>query len=187
MGQMPQLTLDRGFPRRTLAFALGIPAALLGHLAVFASGHAAGGPHHSFVVDATLAAGFTVFAWMALSSLRLASHAAQGSIVASRLEHLLPSLAPLGASALAWYAAIEILEGRPIVSLAAILSVVLAAAVLHAGLRALARALATIAVAVLAPAKPGSPPFAVRVVPAVAPRAYARCQIDARSPRAPPF
>ncbi len=132
------------------ALTLGLLASLIAHTALFGGGHAMGGAYHDALVQlAGAGCGGFVLALAALAWTG-SRRAADGSVLSARLATRLPALPSLVASAGAWFAIGERIEGRHADAglLATITVVVLAAAAVLAIGRWLVRRLAGAVIAV---------------------------------------
>jgi len=132
------------------AIALGAPAALLAHMALFGGGHTVGGSLHDLVLYGTFAAAALFALALSLLAWRGASLVSTGSILAARLYTHLPSPSAIFGSALAIYAGIESLEARhdPANLVLLVCALFAAAFLLQTLARCTIRAFATIAIAI---------------------------------------
>ncbi len=131
---------------------LGLLASLLAHAAIYGGDHVAGGAYHSSLMVLALVGvgGFVVaiavLAWFG------ARRRADGSILASALRPFVPPVAALVASSSVWFATIESLESEhswnaSLVTVA--LFLIAAGLLINMASRALVRAIAEIAVAIV--------------------------------------
>jgi len=132
------------------ALALGLPAAVLAHMAVFGGAHEAGGRYHSLLVDGVSLCVALLAIALGASAAASAKFTLDGSIVAARLRRFTPTFAALAVSAVGWYESIEALERAAILpSVLAVLAIVAAAALLFLIANALIGAVSHAAVAIL--------------------------------------
>jgi len=91
----------------TGAVLLGLPVALLAHVATYGNEHLIGGSAHALVMEVGFVlaalAGVTAIATCLLSS----RSAESGSVLAARLSAYLPAWLPLALCALGWFLGIE--------------------------------------------------------------------------------
>jgi hypothetical protein len=137
------------------AALLGVPAALLAHMAAFTgSNHTIGGAFHEALIEGSLAAVLAFAVLLGALFLQSAGHATgsirDGSVLAAHLQTYLPSVFGLAAMSALWYGIIEALEphhdGAPFLLL---LAAFFAAAIFVRFLAsAIVRALASIVVAI---------------------------------------
>lgn len=132
------------------ALALGLPAAVLAHMAIFGGAHTAGGRFHTLVLDGVSLCAALLAIALGASAAASAKFTLDGTIVATRLRRFMPSLVALGTSTAFWYEAIESLERASLIPPAfALLAIVAAAALLFVLADALIGAVAHAAVAIL--------------------------------------
>ncbi len=93
------------------AVSLGLLAAFLGHAMVYGGGHVMGGSYAEMLrlvaTLATLAAGI---AWLA-TTWACGAHICDGTVIAARMDRLLPSTSAVVAAAIAWFTLAESIEG----------------------------------------------------------------------------
>jgi hypothetical protein len=94
------------------ALALGLLASLVAHGGLYGGGHSMGGDYHALLVQLALAGGLTLAGFFGLLACDGARAAVNGSVLAARLATRLPGFGALFASATAWYAAAELVEGQ---------------------------------------------------------------------------
>ncbi|MDQ2681201.1 MAG: hypothetical protein M3Y21_09335 [Candidatus Eremiobacteraeota bacterium] len=166
------------------ALALGLPVALLAHVAAFGTEHSLGGAYHQALsVTAALISIGVVLALMAMAC-SSAQATQTGSVLAARLFALLPGTAPLSAAAVGWFCLIESVEPQhrpaPLLTGAAL---VLAALLIGMIARGLTTLLAEITISILSlDFSPRVPVFATQPIgraphalsPAVRRRLYSR-------------
>lgn len=132
------------------SLALGLPAAVLAHMAVFGGAHAAGGRFHTLVLDGVALCAVLLAIAFGASAVVSAKFTLDGTIVATRLRRFMPSLIAVGTSAAIWYEAIESFERASLIPPAfALFAIVAAAALLFVLADALIAAIAHAAVAIL--------------------------------------
>jgi hypothetical protein len=170
------------------ALALGLLASLIAHTALFGGEHQMGGAYHAAIFTLASSAvggllvGFAALAWLG------ARHTADGSILAARLGHHLPGIAPLLAATTLCFALCERLE--PEHAARGLLPLVVALAVAAWLTRALAQvAIAALAGAIIAidrsPFAPRTPVWVRLAVPVVAVKPAPR--LRRRFARPPPI
>lgn len=132
------------------SLTLGLLASLAAHAALYGRGHAMGGEYHTLLLEAALAGALSLLAFFGALAWGGSKHAADGSIVGTRLQARLPSAVALFSSALLWYAAAEAIEPHhsPARPLAAALALALAAWVLARLARAFVQVVAGAVIAV---------------------------------------
>ena len=131
----------RKFP---VALALGLPVAVLAHMASFGDAHTLGGHAHRLLLDGTITALCAIMAALLGAAIIFASARTNGSIVASRLTALLPDPAFIFGASVVWIGLIERIESThqmafPVIAAALILITLAAHAALRFGIRVLAR------------------------------------------------
>jgi len=132
------------------ALALGLPAAVLSHMAIFGGAHEAGGKFHTLVLDG-VALSVALFAIaLGASAAFSAKFTLDGTIVAARLRRYMPSLLAVAASTVGWYELIEGLERAALLPPAiALVALACAAALVFLLANALIGTVAHAAVAIL--------------------------------------
>lgn len=150
------------------ALAVGLPAAVLGHMAIFGGAHEAGGQFHTLVLDGVTLCVALLAVALGASAAFSAKFTLDGTIVAARLRRCMPSLAAVAASTAAWYELMEGLERAALLpSAIAVLALVCAAALVFVLANALIETVAHAAVAILrAPAPQDLARYCVRFVAA---------------------
>jgi hypothetical protein len=132
--------------------SLGLLTALLAHEAVYGSSHAAGGPYHA-ALNLLALTGLGAFAVLTACVAWLGARQADGSILARALRAYLPGFRELAAVGALWFALIERIEPEHAVHaplLLIIAALAFAAWLISAACRSFARALAAIALAIVA-------------------------------------
>ncbi len=181
------MVLMRKIAGWTGALLLGLPVALLAHMATYGGEHVVGGAEHGFVVaTALLVASLAAVIGVAATVLS-SRHAQSGSVSAARIGAYLPAWLPLALTAFAWFWGVERLESSHVVfSLPIILGLALVAWLTVRGARAVLRGLAGFAVAWYAPGRSGRGFTALRL-PTVAPVATPLAPLRRRFARPPPL
>lgn len=131
--------------RRVAAILLGLPVAVFAHVAIFGHEHVIAGAHHNDVMDAALTVVAMLATLLALGSFLGSRRVADGSILAARMTAHLPSW-PLAITSLGWFALLEHFENRS-PSVAGMFVVALVALAVMLGLRAFAKMLARVTLA----------------------------------------
>ncbi len=174
-----------------LGLLLGLPAAVLAHVAVFGNEHVIGGTQHGSLLTATFVAAAAALAALAFAALRCARSVATGSVLSACLRPTLPSAAGLFAASALWFAGIESFEAPhaiPGLLAASVLAAVSLAIV--AASHWFVRALAAVALTLFAPPSARRTPLALlrRAARTVRLRpAGERCYLFSRPPPRPPF
>jgi hypothetical protein len=182
MGRMKRLAGWTG------AVLLGLPVALLAHVATYGNEHLIGGSAHALLIEvgfvlATLAGVVSIAACL-LSS----ASAESGSVLAARLSTYLPGWFPLALCALGWFLGIERCESAVFAVAPLTLLWLTGFAFLAArGARAAARAIATLAVAWFAPARSARAGIHNLRFAYVAPPVASRGHVRRRFARPPPL
>jgi len=181
MGRMKRLAGWTG------AVLLGLPVALLAHVAIYGNEHLVGGSAHALLTEGGwMLAALTGIA--ALAACLLSSRSAQsGSVLAARFAAYVPGWLPLAPCALGWFLGIERCESAAF-GFDPVTLVWLAAFAFLAvrGARAAARAVAALAVAWFAPARAARSGIGLRFAYA-APVVAGRGHIRRRFARPPPL
>lgn len=182
MGRMKRLAGWTG------AVLLGLPVALLAHVAIYGNEHLIGGSAHALVVEVGLALA-ALGGVVAIATCLLSSHSAEsGSVLAARLSAYLPGWLPLALCALGWFLGIERCESASFGFDPITLFWLAGFAVLAArGARAGARAVATLAVAWFAPARSTRPGIRNLRFAYAAPLVASRGHVRRRFARPPPL
>lgn len=163
----------------TGAVLLGLPVALLAHVATYGNEHVMGGSQHNLLIGV----GFVLAALAGVAALAgslLSSRSAQsGSVLATRIGSYLPAWWPLAICAFGWFAGIERLESPTLAfDPLTLLWLGILAFLAIRGARATVRACAALAVAWFAPARAGRPGIAnlrfAYATPPVASRGHRR-------------
>jgi hypothetical protein len=171
----------------TGAVLLGLPVALLAHLAIYGNEHLVGGSEHALLIEV----GYVLAALAgvaALAACLLSSRSAEsGSVLACRFATYLPAWFPLAVCALGWFLGIERCES-PTFAFAPLTLVWLAVFAVLAvrGARAAARAWASLAVAWFAPALAARAGIASLRFAYAAPLVATRRHVRRRFARPPP-
>jgi len=141
------------------ALVLGLPVALLAHLATFGDAHIVGGTDHTVVVAGAWALAAVAALASAAAAVLSSRRTQSGSVAAARLRAYLPSWGALAVSAGLWYLAVERLESSHIaISLTTVLALAALAYLAVRVTRSLLRAFASLAIAWFAP---GRAPLAI--------------------------
>ena len=127
------------------ALCLGLPAAVTAHFLTFGNAHTLGGATHLALIDATVVAVCASVLALCLGAVYFAAATREGSILASRLDRLVPSALTLAVAATSWFMVIERAEESHATPLALAAIAVICVALLFrfaicAALRILARA-----------------------------------------------
>lgn len=182
MGRMKRLA---GWTGATL---LGLPVALLAHVATYGNEHLIGGSVHALVMEAGLVLA-ALAGIVAIGTCLLSSRSAEsGSVLAARLSAYLPGWLPLAVCALGWFLGIERCESASFAFAPLTLLWLAVFAVLTArGAGAAARAIATLAVAWFAPARSARPGIRNLRFAYAAPPIVSRGYVRRRFARPPPL
>ena len=176
------------------ALALGLLASLVAHTALYGGDHEMGGAYHAQLVSVAVAAlggllvAFGALAWTG------ARHAADGSVLASRLGRLLPGLGPVLVATAVCFVVGERLEPQhAAAALAPLVAVILSCGALvfglaRAAIKTLSQAVVAISRPAFAPRTPAwlriaAPVFAVAPAPSLR-RRYTRPPPAANDTRA---
>ncbi len=172
----------------TGAVLLGLPVALLAHVATFGNEHTMGGSAHNLLIEV----GYVLAALAGVAALTgtlLSSRSAQsGSLLASRISTYLPVWLPLAICAFGWFLGIERLESpTPAIDPLTLLWLGVLAFLAIRGTRAAVRAFAALAVAWYAPARAARPGLANLRLAYSAPLVGSRGHVRRRLARPPPL
>ncbi len=172
----------------TGAVLLGLPVALLAHVATFGNEHVMGGSEHALLVQV----GYVLAALAGVAGLTgtlLSSRSAQsGSLLATRISTYLPVWLPLVICALGWFIGIERLESpTPSIDPLTLLWLGILAFLAIRGARAAVRAFAALAVAWYAPARAARPGLASLRFAYSVPPVVSRGHVRRRFARPPPL
>jgi hypothetical protein len=132
------------------ALALGLVAAFVAHAGLFGGQHAMGGSYDGLLTDLACFGAVGLATLAAAATLAGVRFAADGSVIAARIERHLPGLFPVVVSTVAWFALGEGLESaHAVVALPlAIVALALAAFLVLAVTRAVVRWIAAVAIAI---------------------------------------
>lgn len=92
------------------SLTLGLLASLAAHAALYGRGHAMGGDYHALLVQGALGGAISLLAFFGALVWSGSKHAADGSVVAARLQTRLPGPAAVFGTALVWFGAAEAIE-----------------------------------------------------------------------------
>ncbi len=132
------------------ALVLGLPAAVAAHFLTFGGGHTVGGASHVLLMDSIVVVLCASILALCAAAVFFALGTREGSIVAARLEGLLPSALSLAVVATGWFILIERAEEPHAIPLAiATFAVVCVALLLRLALGGALRLLAAVALRLL--------------------------------------
>lgn len=170
------------------AVLLGLPVALLAHLATYGNEHLIGGSAHGLLIEVGYLLAALAGIGLLAASLLSSRSAGSGSMMAARLAAYLPGGLSLGLCALAWFLGIERCES-PAFGIDPLTLVWIAAFafVAYRGARAAARAVASLVVAWSAPARAARDGIGSRRFAYAAPAVASRGHVRRRFARPPPL
>ncbi|MGC1379909.1 MAG: hypothetical protein WA814_02655 [Candidatus Baltobacteraceae bacterium] len=146
------------------SLALGLLASLVAHTALYGGGHIVGGAYHGALLQAAVAASLGLLVFFGLLAWGGAAGAADGSILAARMNERLPGFTYVATSAAIWFGIAEWLEPHHAGAAPSLLLLGLAIAswlvlrVAAAVVRALAGAVIAVCRAAFAPRTPSWTP-----------------------------
>jgi len=182
MGRMKRLAGWTG------AVLLGLPVALLAHVATYGNEHVIGGSAHALVIEVGLVLAALAGVVATAACLLSPRCAESGSVLAARLGAYLPGWLPLALCALGWFLGIERCESAAFGFDPLTLLWLAAFAFLAVrGARAAARAVATLAVAWFAPARSARTGISNLRYAYAAPLVASRGHVRRRFARPPPL